>query len=349
MQKGAAMKKVMISVSVLLLGLVSGFLWNSIGNTQNAGTFTAMKVDKGPALDGKVDALWNKAKGIKIPVTGGANLPKGGTEVTLKAVYTDTDVYFLAQWHDKARSYQRGPWKKQADGSWQKLKDPNDKGGDNNKYYEDKLAFIWNINTPGFEAAGCMITCHAGEAGKPFGNKYTPNPGELADIWHWKGVRTGPVGQVDDQYLDSTRYDKDKAPEAGRKGDPRTGGGYVDNIADDKKGPKFAAKGNKPAPPYWILDSEKEPLDAGKYKAGQEVASIIVSPFVGDRGDISAQANWNNGVWTLEISRKLKTGSQYDVQFDDLNKQFAFGVAVFDNAQVRHAFALTPTKLTFGK
>ena len=164
-----------------------------------------------------------------------------------------------------------------------------------------------------------------------------------------KKVAKGPVGQVDDQYLDSTRYDKDKAPDAGRKSDPKTTGGYVDNVSDDKKTPKFGAKGNKPAPPYWILDQEKEPLDDSKYKAGNEVPGIIVAPFVGDRGDISAKAVWSKGVWTLEFSRKLKTGSQYDVQFDDLSKQYAFGVAVFDNAQVRHAFAAGATKLAFGK
>ncbi|MDH3444441.1 MAG: ethylbenzene dehydrogenase-related protein, partial [Deltaproteobacteria bacterium] len=58
---------------------------------------------------------------------------------------------------------------------------------------------------------------------------------------------------------------------------------------------------------------------------------------------------WNNGVWTVEMSRKFKTGSKFDVQFDDLGKSYAFGVAVFDNAQVRHAFAITPNKLVFAK
>ena len=99
-----------------------------------------------------------------------------------------------------------------------------------------------------------MAACHTGE-GKPFGNKYLPGADERADIWHLKGVRTGVIGQVDDQYLDGTRYDKDKAPEAGRKSDPKTGGGYADNVTDDKKMPKFALAGNKPAPPFWIVDS----------------------------------------------------------------------------------------------
>ena len=57
-----------------------------------------------------------------------------------------------------------------------------------------------------------------------FGNKYTPSANERLDMWHWKGVRTGSVGQVDDQFVDNTKYDKEKAPEAGRKSDPNTGG-----------------------------------------------------------------------------------------------------------------------------
>ncbi len=44
--------------------------------------------------------------------------------------------------------------------------------------------------------------------------------GSFLSNWHWKSVRTGSVGQVDDQYVDGTRYDKDKAPEAGHKSDP---------------------------------------------------------------------------------------------------------------------------------
>ncbi len=113
--------------------------------------------------------------------------------------------------------------------------------------------------------------------------------------------------------------------------------------------PQWALKDNRPAPPFWILDSEKVPFDDSKYKAGDEVPGILVAPFTGDRGDIPAQAIWENGVWTLEWSRKLKTGSPTDVQFDDPAKKYAFGVAVFDNAQVRHAFHPGARFLTFGQ
>ena len=41
------------------------------------------------------------------------------------------------------------------------------------------------------------------------------------------------------------------------------------------------------------------------------------------------------------------TGSEFDVQFDDMKKAYAFGVAVFENAQVRHAFHAGALKVTF--
>jgi hypothetical protein len=67
-----------------------------------------------------------------------------------------------------------------------------------------------------------MAACHMDKSGKPYGNKYLANEG-----WHMKSVRTNYIGQADDQYLDSYRYSKG-APEAGRKTDPKTGGGYDD-------------------------------------------------------------------------------------------------------------------------
>jgi hypothetical protein len=51
---------------------------------------------------------------------------------------------------------------------------------------------------------------------------------------------------VDDQYVDSTRHDKDKA-----------GGGYTDNVNEAKNTPKLALKGNEPAPPYRIVGAEE--------------------------------------------------------------------------------------------
>jgi hypothetical protein len=334
-----------ILAGTLVLALVSG-LTVATSQAQPKNVLAVKKSPAPPTLDGSMDATWQAAPAMSVKVVGGRGLENGSTEVSLRAVYADDTVYFMMQYKDPTDSFRRAPWQKQADGSWKKLGDPNDKGGDNNLYYEDKWAIIWNISSPAFEQRGCFSACHAGE-GKPFGNKYTANPGELLDMWHMKGVRTGTLGQVDDQYVDNTRYDKDKAPEAGRKADPKTGGGYVDNQTDDKKAPRFALAGNKPAPPFWIVDSQKEAFDDSKYKAGDEVPSIIVAPFTGDRADIAAKITYKDGVRTSVFWRKLVTGSEFDVQFSDLKKEYAFGVAVFDNAQVRHAFSPGVLKMKF--
>lgn len=342
----------------------------ALGNAYAADSLIASRVAKAPALAaGAADPAWAKARPLAVALAGGQNFKDGATTAKLKAVYSGDTIYLLVQYADPTQSVRRSPFVKQADGSWKKLKDEADKGGDNNKYYEDKLALIWNVGNSikGFNQQGCMVACHAGEQGKPFGNKYLANEGEIGDIWHLKTVRTGYIGQVDDQYLDHTRFDKDKSPEAGRKSDPKAGGGYVDIKLVDGK-PEFmhksglAAKQLAPvkvasaakAPvalgtTYYLKDEDKVPFDDSKFKPGDEVASIIVAPFTGDRGDIAANIGWKNGQWSMVMSRKLVTTGKYDVQFDNLDATYAFGIAAFDNAQVRHAFHVGALHLEFAK
>ena len=320
-----------------------------------ADTVTAVKVAQPPKLAaGAADPAWANAKPLSVPLTGGKNFKDGSTTATLKAVYSGDMLYLLLQYDDPTQSVRRSPFQKQADGKWIKLKDPEDKGGDNNKVYEDKFALIWNVNNSikGFNEQGCMVACHAGEAGKPYGNKYTASEGEIGDIWHMKSIRTGYIGQTDDQYLDSTRFDKDKAPEAGRKSDPKAGGGYADVKLIDGK-PEFMSKNalpaNKKGGTYYIKDESKVPFDDSKFKSGDEVASIIVAPLTGDRGEIATNINWKGGKWTAVMSRKLVTGSKFDAQFDNLDATYAFGLAAFDNAQVRHAIQMGALKLKFAR
>ena len=320
-----------------------------------ADTVTAVKVAQPPKLAaGAADPAWANAKPLSVPLTGGKNFKDGSTTATLKAVYSGDMLYLLLQYDDPTQSVRRSPFQKQADGKWIKLKDPEDKGGDNNKVYEDKFALIWNVNNSikGFNEQGCMVACHAGEAGKPYGNKYTASEGEIGDIWHMKSIRTGYIGQTDDQYLDSTRFDKDKAPEAGRKSDPKAGGGYADVKLIDGK-PEFMSKNalpaNKKGGTYYIKDEGKIPFDDSKFKSGDEVASIIVAPLTGDRGEIATNINWKGGKWTAVMSRKLVTGSKFDAQFDNLDATYAFGLAAFDNAQVRHAIQMGALKLKFAR
>lgn len=330
-----------------------------------AGALVAFPVEAAPTLDGVADdAAWANAQETVISVAGGFN--NFAADATLKSVYSGDTVYFVLSYADPSESWFRSPWQKQEDGSWKQIKDENDKGGDNNTVYEDKMSLIWPINNSikNFETAGCFVACHAGENSdlKPYGNKYTSAEGELGDIWHWKSVRND--GQIDDQYLDWTKFDAEKAKEAGRKSDAKESGGYADNFATmpdpadasktvpDKTKPGFTSPSidlTTGAPGY-ILDSEKVALDQAALDAlpvGSYIPGIVKSPIVGDRGDLSAAWMWADGVWTIEFSRKLTTGSETDVQFSDLAGTYYFGLAIFENAQVRHAFQTGSTPFVF--
>lgn len=317
------------------------------------GALASFPVDEAPVLDGVADdAAWADATVLEIPVAGGEN--ESDTTVQIRSVYSGDMVYFVATWADPTQSFVRSPWVLQEDGTWAKLTDPDDQGGDNNLYYEDKLAMIWPIDNsiPNFESAGCFTACHAGENSdiKPFGNKYTEEEGQLGDIWHWKSVRN--VGQIDDQYLDHIRLDPndlDNTREAGRHSDPKDAGGYSDNVTEDKSGPMYMLPGgpSEEGAPGFILDSEKVEIDLSLFEPGDMVPGIIVAPIEGDRGDLSAGWVWADGTWTLEWSRALETGSEFDVQFNDLTATYYFGIAVFDNVQVRHAFSTGGTPFVF--
>lgn len=315
---------------------------------------TAVMAPTAPGIDGDAkDAIWKTAPVTKLMAVKGCNF-KGGegkTSATLQVAYDKDNLYMLLTYDDPTFSERRSPYQKQADGSWQKLKDPDDKGGDNCVYYEDKVGVMWNINNSvvGFDRFGCQIACHGGEPGKPYGNKYVEEAGEVGDLWHMKWVRTGNIGQVDDGYVDHTRFDPEKAKTAGRKGDAKTGGGYDDNKLVGGK-PEFMSKDAKPANKggtYWIKAEDKVAFDDARFKAGDEVPSIVIAPFAGDRGDVRFSGKWAKGKWTMEFTRKLVTGSKTDVNFDDLKKSYGFGIAMFDNAQVRHAYVEEPLVLQF--
>lgn len=348
------MKQSMISANTAIAVATMAFF--GCQSALAADTLVAVKAASAPNLESlDKDPAWAKAKPLKIELSGGVNFAggQGATNATLKAVYTKDMLYMLIQYKDPTDSRRRGPFQKQADGTWKKLADPENKGGDDNVYYEDKWAFIWPIgdSIKGFDKNGCAAMCHEGQ-GKPYGNKYTAAEGQLGDIWHLKGSRTVPWGFVDDQYVDHTRYDAKESPNAGRKSDPgNPEGDYTPIKVVDGK-PEFMGRDGKAANEggtYYIKRGDEVAFDDSRFKARDEVASYIANELKGDRADIKVVQRWADGVQTSVISRKLVTGSKFDVQFDKLNKRYAFGFAAFDNAQVRHATVDDPLFMTFKK
>jgi len=305
-------------------------------------------------LDGKADKAWAGAKEITVTVDELPYEPNNGykgmqeTDVKIKSLYDDKYIYFFVTYKDPTKSLERFPWVKQADGSWKKLANKDSTGHDNT-YYEDKFAMWWNISTKGFADDGCMIACHLNEPGdKSAGRKYTAADGETIDMWHAKYVRSLPMGMFDDQYVDNTK-DPKKNKNWGRKGD--TGkGGYKNNDNADKSAPAFMNINASAHEKYFVIPSKKVPF-VDTFKAGDVVPGIDIKPMMGGRADILSRNHHENGVWTLEVMRALKTEGEnadtQDVQFTDKSKVYPFGVAVFDNSQINHLFHVETLELKF--
>jgi hypothetical protein len=87
------------------------------------------------------------------------------------------------------------------------------------------------------------------------------------------------------------------------------------------------------------------------FKAGDVAPGITISPMQGGRADILARNHYENGVWTMEVMRSLKTEGEnvetQDVQFVDMTKSFPFGIAVFDNSQINHLYHTESLEMKF--
>lgn len=322
-------------------------------------TLDSIKIQSGLNLNPH-NSLWNKAKGINVPLT---EMPyesekyKGmrKTDLTIKSMYDNNNVYFKVQYSDPTKSVERYPWMKQEDGSWKMMKS-KDRFKQENTYYEDKFAFFWDINTRGFAKKGCAIACHMAKEGKvaglsdwSAGRKYTRKDGQTIDMWHAKIVRMGLTYQLaHDQFVNSNKDEKVNAS-WGRKGDEKTGGGYPYNKTEDGKMPKYM-NADKSYGEGAILDANKV-LFVDTFKVGDKVPSIVVKPFTGSAADVKNSATYENGKWTLIFKRALTTNSPkskvQDVQFNDLSKAYYFGVAAFDNTQINHVYHEGSIKLLF--
>jgi hypothetical protein len=317
-------------------------------------TLFSTRTDKPIVLDGTAEKAWDKAKEIVVTVDNLVYEPNNGykgmkeTDVHIKSLHDDKNVYFLITYKDPTQSLARFPWVKQKDGSWKKLAN-KDTTGHENTFYEDKFSIYWNINTKGFENEGCMISCHLDIKGdKSAGRKFTPSEGETIDMWHAKYVRSMPMGMFDDQYVDSNT-DPKKNKSWGRKGD--TGkGGYKNNDNADKSAPAFMNLNPTADERYYVTPDKKVPF-VDNFKAGDVVPGISISPMRGGRADILSRIEYKDGQWTLEVVRALKTEGEnadtQDVQFVDKSKAYPFGIAVFDNSQINHLFHNDTLELRF--
>lgn len=163
------------------------------------------------------------------------------------------------------------------------------------------------------------------------------DPGAGAyDLWRWQAGSA--AGQLDDHSLAGDL-----------QADPSAGGGSRANQAQGAEAPAFMQPGGgaRTGAPGYIAEDEKVPLDPGLFTAGERVPGFLAAPFTGDRGDVAAAWQYAGGRWTLEIRRKLVTGSPYDVQFADLTKSYLLRLAPLEDLQAPGSAAAGVAAFTF--
>jgi hypothetical protein len=131
-----------------------------------AQTLFAQKIEEAPVVDGiSNEQEWKNAQVI---VT---HDKVADIDITLRALYTDQEIFFLVSFPDPDESRTHKSW------VWDEVQEIYRIGSDR----EDIFIFKWNI-----EEIPCDLSIYAD-------NHYK------ADIWFWKACRTDPLGFSDDK------------------------------------------------------------------------------------------------------------------------------------------------------
>ncbi len=314
-------------------------------------TLAAYHTTQAPQGDGSdADAAWANAPALVLTALN----------VTLKALYTDTDLYVLVVVPDATASFTRGAW------TWDGAQWATVQGQS-----EDRLAIMWSMGTPNFETQGCMTKCHPGANAEGGEDDAWLETG-TADMWHMKAARFLPAGSITQQgdltIDDAThavtggtvvfsgwtddkwtgQWSADNAPDGGRYPDAGKGA-ETRNRNADKTGPQYI----ETAPTDFLdamtlyqaeIDSgeavEVSTLPVEQIQAAWDayaalkaaVPERILRTPEGSRADVQQTATWKDGLWTLEYQRALDTGHpEDDVIFSDPSLPYHFGVAWMDN------------------
>ncbi len=282
----------------------------------------------------------------------------------VQVAYNDQDIFFRYRWpsssmgifHDVLR-YEDGRWITEGG----EMPGPNPHG-----MHEDRVAMMLDDGSvPEFGRYGGYITVGAGLAGLTDEapeevTKYLPltrntlgqwddmapdsaltqlrAAGYFLDLWHWRGARSNPANEADDQNV-STGRDGDAGSSSyttnwdSDAGQPRVmfdiaTGGYRALNWDDVRNGRISQEQT-----YALITGEAVPFDpdAG-WQNGDVLPRRIIRPGSGSRGDISAEGRWTDGYWDVTLSRALDTGNPMDDKILQDHGTYDVAFAIHRNA-----------------
>lgn len=337
-------------------------------NPRSPTVLTATRTSVLITIDGIADEPeWAASPPLTIRIKDGTI---GKVTVTMKALYDDGALYMLIRWADKNADNYKNQWVFDDDENrWVRSTMLNPLNQEV-AFNEDRFAIMWNIDdsVDGFNIAGCAMLCHGDRM-------HTNDPHESVDIWHWMASRTNPMGYAEDRWLDdgvgagSDRESREIARHDDRR-DENTGISGMGGNSIENSRPIRVGQETVPAPWYWepgatgddayfitqeeIVSGEAvEIKDHLSISRQDPIPGYILFRPAGSGGDVEAKGGWENGIWTLEIKRKLVTENEDDVQFNT-RKLYRFGISIHDNSDgfdgygFGHSFDLGARTLEFG-
>lgn len=251
-------------------------------------TVTAVKVDEAPKLDGDAgDAAWEKAEWFDIQ-TSRTDLPgKGKILLKLKVVYTDTEVFFLAQWPDDSHDVAHKPYEWYERGK---------KYMQSEEILEDQFSLAFPLK------------------GEFTADMYSHLEAKW-DVWQWGAART-PHG-----------YARDRIHQYAFKKPKRLPKGVEPK--------EYTSRDNKS---LFIIrhDDRGTPAVKKLKKRPTKHTKDVVQQYVpqepkGSAADVKAKGVWKDNQWTLELSRKLSTGSARDDTKFNPKKDLPFAAGIFNH------------------
>ena len=336
-------------------------------------------VNDAPILDGDTsDAAWSKAPPVIVVTRHGGDFGGNGeTEIEVRAVHDQKNIYFAISWEDPTRSLARLPLMKRY-GVWHVLQGKSD-GADEDRLFDDRLAIM--IAKSGRELIGGAIhlgkrpLAHAPEPISGRGLHYIES-GKPLDIWEWNAA----AGAITQRLRDDSLGRPQKPTKDQLDGKLRYLGGISTDLGQMVIEDNFITtprnhQSSLTLPKRLPSSLPKEPLAEDlnlipSHSAAKDEEAIWVLPIDGSipyspaadaqipdgtvipgvlshatwkPGDKAPRGRgmWSAGRWVIEIARSLEA----DPQDVPIASGTLVWLAAFDHSQTRHSYHLRPLKL----
>ena len=368
-----------LAAGSLVALVVAGLAWSSESLTRPVLPISAIATVEAPVIDGDLsDPVWAKATTVSVITTQGGDFGDSHqSRVEVRALHDGEFAYFAFVWEDPTRSLKHLPLVKDRDG-W-RIASTRDDLADENVYNEDKFAVL--LSPAGLPLIGAAIHLSSAPiAGRPAassgrGLHYTLD-GSILDVWQWRASHGGPLGHIDNCHIGrpveaeadgdgvGAQYTGGFAIDPGQSGYEANFVSSATSTIETPKRPRrlpkdFSAmreamgrltdatnESESETARWWMTSSESIPYSPGADAAipvGAVLPGVITDERVeARRDDVRGFGRWAAGRWTLELVRRLQTGSPYDVE---IKNGALMWVAAFDHSEKRHTRHLRPLRV----